>query len=462
MATGIDPYGTIPGLTPYNERNGTLKNKKAKTAKAKAKTPTRGYQPGLVNERMPDPGHGLIPGVDQSKARLPSLSGILGALGGMGGASFLSMLRPQPAAAKQAAAFGGNATPQGASPTWGRPQPAPPFGMPGFRLGTDTGEEVAPLPEDLPPNFLEYLARYSGQSQADTSAIDAAEADLRRRAGEGTTAIGNLYGSLASQLAGQQGSINENYARGQQQATANAEQTAAAIAAGGSAADAQREALMRNLGQGDQVNSAVNQEASQDQQRASANAARSGQILRDELISGNTTQLDLNNANQTAARQRGTEEQAAIQSQLLSRLSELAGQRSEAQQAASGQDFEMAKLLFDSDNSRYNSDREYSAGRDDEMWNRGLDQRNLEAKLAPAAAAPDKAVTSQIQSRLRATGVPSAQQQGIMDLLMSGDAVGLAGRSQITDDLLRSYGIDPKYRSLVGTQAFEFWNAFQS
>lgn len=177
------------------------------------------------------------------------------------------------------------------------------------------------------------------------------EAALKRNAAEIQGKIAGGYSGLSSFIDGRNPVIKENYQSGVEGVADAASRAQEAITSGTATAQAQQQAILNRLGIQDANIPIANDGQTLEAQMAAnvADSAGRAQNAETQLNSNMATSLDFNTSAGTAAALEGQGQQDRISRDLMTRLAELADQRTQIQSQTQQSPYELAMMLRNDD-----------------------------------------------------------------------------------------------------------------
>lgn len=317
----------------------------------------------------------------------------------------------------------------------------------------------APIEDELMPepqaafgkSVQDYIKMFQGQDGGVRAAFDAQRQQAQNDFARGNTDLGAMYSALANSI---RQSNQENAARQQQfqqmsqqatQANSGVLNDAFTDARGATQSEADA------LGIGDFKSQAAKTGQEYNDLGQAANAAY-GQTAQQALL-GNAQAADQQGtANVSAAQFGGVQAQAALAANLQKYLTQLGSEEAMASQAAQDRAAQLGMSAYDRDSAAYNDYRNYLTERDDQGWNRGMQQAELYASQQGGAEAPDYSDgTVGAFQYLSAQGLPPAARDAIWGVTMNGlnnmnpGQTNLSSMYKRIDDSIARGEIPPEY-----------------
>lgn len=309
------------------------------------------------------------------------------------------------------------------------------------------------------PRISELISSMQGDVEAPFSAQ---EADLERRAAEGDARIAAIYNGLNQRVTGADATYKQIGDDAIAQTQANTNSAADAVARGNSVGQDTMAQARANLGapqgiSGDQLAASTNASAGVIGQRGQA----ASQFLTGQTASNRTYNQDVARSGEF----RGAETRSALQSDLLSQLAELADARasavSSARQNAFNQMMGLGSSMYEADYGQFRDERDYTTGRDDEAWNRALQQMDMQSQ---GSAYEPTADYEKSMLRMQQQGLGGGQISAIMAALGSAEYSAGGNPVKFAQDVereLRAQGADERTISIARQEAMEYFKAYR-
>lgn len=268
----------------------------------------------------------------------------------------------------------------GAAVSQGMPKKTP------FAIGAVPGAATMGLggDEEIPmfdKSLDDYLSKYgdgSKLSEPILKAIAAREQALKEQASAGEEGIGRAYGDLNKSFTLSKEDEGARYAQAGEKAQAVGDTTQEAIAAARAASKSGRDQIRQNLGMEDVSNSLAEGYAAESGADDISKSAATNQNQQNYLQNIGNSRQDFMGSNALAATARGAEGKTALNRDLINALSTLDQERAGVMSNAQMQAQQLAQSAYQTDLSRFNTDRSFSADRDDSAWNRAYQETGME------------------------------------------------------------------------------------
>ncbi len=287
------------------------------------------------------------------------------------------------------------------------------------------------------------------------SGIAGREAAMKAPAADSTAKIGRGYQALNSFFNGNAPKIDENYQTAQNQVAQAATDTNNLINTGNQAAQAQQNALLKQLGIGDTNIVLQNKGTTNEAQQAAnvADAAQRAQGTRNMLATNQATTQDFNRASGSAAQLEGQGAQNGIQRSLMDYLGKLQDERTQAQQSSQVTEADVVQLaqqLLDADQSTWqgNYDRRYQVEQDAANNAAAAYEAQMKAAQGPEMTATQYSSLGpggQVAYALQQSGVDPTQARTIADAAQRAYSTGNVRNAADFIKLVQQYasGTDP-------------------